>query len=145
MLEHLFYIALIFIALPSVPFNRVAAVVIGVWVFEKYSYTIGFPLKYGDLIGDTAGLVFALAFSFAAYRPSNMVAAVMFAPMVACEIAETRGYLHPYYCYWMNYVVAMVQVLALPGGNDWKRARKTWQCYRRSSTVDWMFRLYHAV
>lgn len=140
-LPELSYQAGLVAALLLAPFNRMAAVVILVWVFGVFGMHLGVPEGQIDIIGDTAGLCYALAYCMVRYQPSSLFAAILFAPMIANDVAVIKGWADSYYTYWARYGLAMAQLLALPGGTDWGRVRRTWCCYRKSATVDWFARL----
>jgi len=148
--EYLYYVALVAATL-LVLFNRLAAVVVVGWAVAQLA---GKLLSLHDHEAAFAQMLFGidvLSFIVAirwTNRHENATAIGLYAPMAAIHIQEAMWHsthhtagMHPYYAYWAIYCLAMLQIVLLPFGTDWHRARVTMQAYRRNQIIDRALRL----
>jgi len=144
--ECLYWIALLALALPSLPYNRMAAVVLLSWAFghfahiwggyEDPSYMFGYILAFG------AALALSRPWDGSRRAYANGAIAVLFVPAAVLS-AYTAMFsttdpvtMQEYYTqttvYWVTWACIMAQTVLVPFGNDWG---KVWDHIKRLD--DW--------
>lgn len=129
--ECLFWIALALLVLPSMPFNRVALVVLSVWAFGHFAHLTG---PY-EAAGYMAARIVATGAALGLSRPwdgsrralAQFAVGLLFIPSAIlaglASIYPDAGYETLTYIYWATWGCIMAQALIVPWGNDWGRAR----------------------
>jgi hypothetical protein len=130
--ELLYWIALAVLVVPSIPFNRVAAIVALAWAFGHFVH--GFT-AYEDA-AYMASRIVAFGAALALSKPwctnlkttAKFITAILFIPAAvmagvsAClpTQAETMEQYHLQTAlYWTTWAVIMAQAVSVPFGNDW--------------------------
>lgn len=126
--ECLYWIALALLVLPSVPFNRVALVVLASWAFGHFAHITG---PYENLVYMFAqivacGAALGLWVSNTGERRSNaqFISAILFSPMAAISGVLAAWYsndpqtMREYYIqlmlYWTLWSLGFVQAASIP-------------------------------
>lgn len=138
--QYIFYATIFLFVLPSIPFNRMAALVAIVWM-------LGFISPSVRLFS----LIFGCAFSFGLSRNSpQFIVACLYISIVYVAVMDYVGAGDPVFLYWADFSVAMLRNVLLPFGNDWYRVRATvrqgWAGYKNNRTVYqvyWWHRVYN--
>lgn len=130
--EYIYYVAMLFIVLPSMAINRLAIVVAACWIPGALALRLGVPAAPVDMAVDivAVGIGAALArqnianVSRGAYSVCAVADCIVVAAFVGTAgigFAEGVESLHPYYAWWALFWVSLIQVVAIPFGNDWGR------------------------
>jgi hypothetical protein len=131
--EYLYWAAVILIAGPSLLVNRVAAVIVSQRIVTQYLWYRGWPEPPTQGIVFAAALIVALAVS--GHNSGRLVTALFFLPM---SVAALCQFIDPIFGWWAVFWLAVLQVLALPFGNDWAAVRARWP--RKTSIIDQVLR-----
>lgn len=132
--ECLYWVALIALVLPSVPFNRTALVVLAVWAFGHILHIAG-PFEDAAYM---VARILAIGAALAVSKPwdgsrrayAQLGVGLLFIPAAILSGIMAAGYSEPaetmteYYVqtaiYWATWGVIMAQAVLVPVGNDWE-------------------------
>ena len=135
--EYLYYAAIVFVAWPSSPINRVAAVVVGVWGLGQILYWLGWPEPQTQTVIYSVALLLAVLSS---RTTACMMSAMLFLPLAVVSGLNGINALDPLHAWWLIFVMAMLQTFLLPFGNDWATARDAWRAFKDDDLIDRILR-----
>lgn len=130
--ECLYWIVLALCVLPSLPFNRVALVVLSVWAFGHFAHFAGgyesVAYMIARIVAIGAGLGLARPWDGSRRALAQISVALLFAPSAAMSafvsIYPDAGYSTLTAAYWTTWGCIMAQAALVPVGNDWERIRR---------------------
>jgi hypothetical protein len=108
--EYLYYLLVFGLGMTAAVFNRVALVVLGVWVFGQFAWLAGLPMAWAYIV------IHMVAFSVAcvvARNPICAIVAALFIPMIAVDMAELAQWMSPYSGWWLRVYLGTAQLLLL--------------------------------
>lgn len=136
--ECLYWVTLCALVLPSLPFNKMALVVLAVWAFGHLCHTLG-PFEDAAYMFSrivALGAAVAISHPWNGHRrvighaivawlfiPSALLAAyaAIYFEHPPADMAEWR---HQATVYWINWAIIMAQAIAIPFSNDWSKLKK---------------------
>lgn len=108
--EYLYYAMVFGLALTAAPFNRVALVVLAVWVFGQIAWLLHLPMASSYIV------IHAVAFAIGCAVSRNPICALvtaLFVPILAVDLAEILGWASPYHAWWARVYLGSAQLLLL--------------------------------
>lgn len=136
-----YYAAICLIAFPSIPFNRMASIVIGAWLVGQFGYVAGIPVDWCDTVGYSLGAILGLLCASRMRMASAWASAAAFVPMTGIAVGCATGAIHPYYAWWSSYWFAMTQIAFLPFCNDWRTVGEGVEALRDKELLDKLLRV----
>ncbi|MEG3179823.1 hypothetical protein [Sphingomonas sp. LT1P40] len=135
---HLYYLGILLTALFVAPFSPLARVIVLSWLAGEFGYWLGAPLHWVNLAQHLTAFVIGSRY----LRNEWCIAAwVMFMPMLACDalaLIQEQEVL----AWWGLLCTALAQLVFLPLGMDFTRARATlhggWDGYTDPETRDFL-------
>ncbi|WP_343518086.1 hypothetical protein [Sphingomonas sp.] len=108
--EYLYYALVIGLAGTAAPFNRVALVVLAVWVLGQFAWLLGLPLAPVYLVIHCMAFVMACV---VARNPMCAIVAALFIPIIATDAAELMRWISPHSAWWGRVYLGSAQLLLL--------------------------------
>lgn len=108
--EYLYYLLVFALAMTAAPFNRVAVVVLAVWMLGQFAWLAGLPMAWAYIA------IHMGAFSVAcvvARNPICAIVAALYVPMIAVDIAELALWMPPGNGWWLRVYLGTAQLLLL--------------------------------
>jgi hypothetical protein len=134
--ECLYWVALLALVLPSVPFNRAALVILAVWAFGHLIHMTGGHFEdvaymFARIVAIGAALALSHPWDGSRRALAQATVALMFIPTALLAAYAAIYFEHPPLdmieyrqqtaVYWLTWSLMMLQVMAVPVGNDWER------------------------
>jgi len=135
--ECLYWIALVVLVLPSLAFNRMAAVVLSVWAFGHFTHMTG-PYEvaaymFASIVALGAGVALSQPWDGSRRAYANGAVTGLFVPSsllfayAAIYFERDPANMQEYHAqlgvYWTTWAVIMTQAILVPFGNDWQKVR----------------------
>lgn len=108
--EYLYYLLVFALAMTAAPFNRVAVVVLVVWMLGQFAWLAGLPMAWAYIA------IHMVAFSVAcvvARNPICAIVAALYVPMIAVDIAELALWMSPENGWWLRVYLGTAQLFLL--------------------------------
>ncbi|MFL9842716.1 hypothetical protein ABS767_17225 [Sphingomonas sp. ST-64] len=126
---HLYYLGILLTGLFIAPFSPLARVIVASWLLGEYAFWLGIPANWVNLAQHLAAFIVGSRYL---RNEWCLLAWVMFLPMLACDaLALIQEF--EVLAWWGLLCTALAQLVFLPLGMDFSRARTTldegWQGY----------------
>lgn len=133
--ECLYWVALLALVLPSVPFNRSALVVLAVWAFGHIAFRMGpfddAACMFARIVAIGAALAVSHPWDGSRRAYAQGTVALLFVPTALLAAIAAIYFEQPPATmfewriqtgvYWLTWTLMMAQVIAVPVGNDWSK------------------------
>lgn len=130
----LYWFMIALVAVPSAPFNRVAAVIVAARIVNQAMWTV-----VPEWEPTAQAFVFGIAGIAAVYNWRTapcLAAAVLFLPMAVASGAWAAGVIHPADGWSVILGCGILQLLIVPFGNDWPAIREGVDAVRDLSWIN---------
>lgn len=136
---HFYWLLVIIVAVPSAPFNRVAAVVVAARIINQTTWAL---VPAAEPFAQA--VVFGAAAVVAAWQWRTipcLASSALFLPMSVASAAWAAGGIDPSVAWWLIVACGIVQIVILPLGNDWRAIKDGREAIRDMSWLDRLLRV----
>lgn len=130
-----FYVVLVVCTAVFVaPFCRLASVIVAAWVIGHFTYLSGLDEHWINLVQHLSAAAIGMRF---ARSSACALAWALFAPLVTIDLIVLFADFDPNIGWWWVLGLATLQLLVMPFGVDWTRARALFTFWKE--TRCWQF------
>jgi hypothetical protein len=121
--EYIYYALLVLLVIPSMPWNRMAIVVVLAWLPGQVIAAAYPELAATHSLAPVRVICYstaAIAGYFLSYNTGTSIVCSLCIMTAIIAVLDCFKIIHPYNIYWADYWTAILKCIFVPLGNDWR-------------------------